>query len=124
MKRLGVVVGGLLMAAFVTAAAMTAAADVTGRWKTEFPGPGGSTAVEVLNLTVKGETVTGTFANAVGGVSPVQDGRWDGKTLRFWIPWDAGRLEAVGTLIGERLSLQEKTSQWAATRTFTRVVAK
>ena len=116
--RIGI--GVMVMAAMVAAAA----ADIAGTWQAEFPGPGGATAVETLDLTVKNDVVTGTLKNAVGGVSQLRDVKWDGTTLRFWVPWDPGRLEAVGKPVGTTLELQFKTSQWTATRVFKRVPAK
>jgi len=65
-------------------------------------------------------TVTGTFANAVGGTDRIRDGKWDGKVLQFWVPWDSGRLEATGVLVGATLELDMKTSQWHIKHVFKR----
>lgn len=101
---------------------LEAAADVTGRWRAEFQGPGGTVGTEILDLSVKNGVVTGTFTNAVGGVGPVRDGKWDGTTLRFWVPWDGNdRLEAAGKLIGPNLDMDLRTGQWKARRLFRRV---
>lgn len=106
--------------AVLAAALAAAAADIAGTWRAEFPGPGGATAVETLDLTVTGNAVTGTLKNAVGGVNELRDGKWDGTTLRFWVPWNPGKLEAVGQPVGTTLELQFKTSQWTAKRIFKR----
>jgi hypothetical protein len=103
---------------------LTAAGDVAGTWRAEFPGPGGATAVETLTLAVKNADVTGTLTNAVGGVGQIRDGKWDGATLRFWVPWDPGKLEASGRLVGPNLEMQFKTSQWTAARVFKPVPPK
>jgi hypothetical protein len=108
----------------VAATFAAAAADIAGTWQAEVRGPGGAIAVEALDLTVKTDVVTGTLKNAVGGVSQLRDGTWDGTTLRFWVPWDPGKLEAVGKPVGTTLQLQFKTSQWTATRIFKRVPQK
>ena len=96
-------------------------ADPAGTWRAEFSGPGGTKGAEVLKLTVKAGVVTGTFENAVGGIGPVRDGKWDGTTLRFWVSWDTSdKLEATGTLADTTLNLELKTSKWAAKRAFKR----
>jgi hypothetical protein len=102
----------------------SAAGSVAGRWRADVPAPGGGTATEQLDLTVKGDTVTGTLTNAVGGVGQLHEGHWDGTTLRFWTPWDPGRLEATGTLQGTTLRMDFKTPQWRATRLFRLVDGK
>jgi hypothetical protein len=86
------------------------------------PRAGGETGVEVLQLAVAGAFLTGTMTNAVGGTNAIQDGAWDGTTLRFWVPWDAAdRLTATGRLTGAALTLDMKTSQWRVTHVFKRV---
>jgi hypothetical protein len=96
------------------------APDIAGRWRAEVPAPGGETAFEYLDLTVRNTTVTGTLTNALGGVGQIHDGVWDGSTLRFWVPWDPGKLEARGSAVGDTLELVFKTSRWQAKRVFRR----
>ena len=109
----------LVLAVWSLVASAAQAATPPGAWRAEFTGPGGTKGVETLTLVVKGAEVTGTFENAVGGVGPVKDGHWDGKTLRFWVPWDSSdKLEASGTLSGTTLTLGLKTSEWKSTRVF------
>lgn len=100
-------------------------ADVSGRWRAEFAGPGGETGVETLELRVRGDVVTGTMTNAVAGVGEVRDGKWDGTTLRFWVPWDGSdRLQAVGRMREATLEVDLKTRQWSAKRVFRPVTGK
>jgi hypothetical protein len=101
-----------------------AAGDISGRWQAEVPAPGNTTAFEYLDLVVRDGTVTGTLTNAVGGVGQLHDGTWDGATLKFWVPWDPGRLEATGTEAGATLALTFKTSQWQGKRIFSRAPAR
>lgn len=112
---------GTALAVTLTAIVTAQGGGVAGRWQAELPGPGGTTVTEALDLTVKSGTVTGTFTNAVGGTDQIRDGKWDGTTLRFWVPWNPGRLEAVGKLAGATLQVDLKTSRWSATRAFTRL---
>ena len=107
----------------LTAIVSTQGSAVAGRWQAELAGPGGTTVTETLDLVVKGESVEGTFTNAVGGTDRIRDGKWDGATLRFWVPWDPGRLEAVGRMAGAALEVDLKTSRWSATRVFKRLPA-
>jgi hypothetical protein len=94
---------------------------VVGTWRAEFTGPGGTAGSETLDLSVKDGVASGTFTPAVGGSSPIRDGKWDGTTLRFWVQWDPGRLEAVGKVVGATLEVDLKTSRWTAKRVFNRV---
>jgi hypothetical protein len=96
--------------------------DPGGTWWAEFAGPGGQTGAETLSLVVKESVVTGTFENAVGGTGAIRDGKWDGKTLTFWVAWDTNdRLQASGTYSGgDTLPIDLKTSQWSARRLFKR----
>lgn len=112
MKTLGIVLVSLMAVALQTG-------TPAGTWRAEFQGPRGTTGVEVLTLTVKGDVVTGTFQTATGAERPVRDGTWDGRTLRFWVPWDrSDKLEASGTLSAKTLTLLLKATQWQATRVF------
>ena len=53
-------VGALAALACSVAMAATAfAADINGKWKSEFTGPDGNSRTNVFTFEVKGETVTG-----------------------------------------------------------------
>ena len=111
--------------AMLGAVTAAVAGGVSGSWRAEFQGPGGTTGVETLDLRVRGDSAGGTFTNALGGVGEVRDGKWDGTTLRFWVPWDGSdRLQAVGRLVDGTLQLQLKTSKWSARRVFHQVAGK
>jgi hypothetical protein len=106
------------------AGVVCAVANLGGTWRAEFAGPDGGTATETLALSEKQGNVTGTFTNAVGGVGPLRDGKWDGTTLRFWVAWEGtDRLEATGRLVGDALQLDLRTPKWQARRAFKRVSA-
>jgi hypothetical protein len=109
----------MIMVMLLAGAATGAVADISGRWRAEFPGPGGTVGEETLELVVTGSVVTGTLTNAVGGVGPIRDGKWDGASLQFWVEWDSDdRLVASGTLVGPNLELDLSTRQWKSRRVF------
>ncbi len=66
-------IGGLILAAFISAVTQT---PVTGRWRAVLLLPDGGTQNIALELDAKGETVTGTFEGLA-----IREGRLDGTTL-------------------------------------------
>jgi hypothetical protein len=106
---------------FLTLNLAAQSTSIAGTWRAEFGGPGGATVSERLDLAVKAGVVTGTFTNAVGVAGTIRDGKWDGSTLRFWVAWNPGRLQAVGRMDGSTLRVDLTTSEWKATRAFNRI---
>jgi hypothetical protein len=63
--------------------AMTArAADITGKWTAQMPGPGGQTREQTFNFKVDGNTLTGTVSGRQGDVE-ISDGKIDGDQISF-----------------------------------------
>jgi hypothetical protein len=74
-----------LIFASVAAAVCLAAADPSGRWIAEFPGPQGNTVHSVMSLKAEGETLTGSVQGARGGQAPITDGKIQGNDLTFTV---------------------------------------
>jgi hypothetical protein len=69
--------------ALVAVLALTAfAADVTGKWKAEFPGRDGQTMTSTLTLKAEGETLTGTISGRMGE-TPISEGKISGDDISF-----------------------------------------
>jgi hypothetical protein len=58
------------------------AADVTGKWKTSFTTPDGTTRENILNLKADGNKLTGTLESQRGNAE-IQEGKIDGDSISF-----------------------------------------
>src|SRR5580700_7158069 len=58
------------------------AADVTGKWAAQMPGPGGQTREVTFNFKVDGNTLTGTVSGRQGDME-ISDGKIDGDAISF-----------------------------------------
>jgi len=64
------------------AAAVLAAADVTGKWKAEMPGPGGATREVTFTFKVEGDKLTGTMSTP-RGEREISEGKVSGDEISF-----------------------------------------
>jgi|YNPBryBLVA2012_1023415.scaffolds.fasta_scaffold01554_7 hypothetical protein len=64
------------------AAAALAAADVTGKWKAEMPGPGGATREVTFTFKVEGDKLTGTMSTP-RGEREISEGKVSGDEISF-----------------------------------------
>jgi hypothetical protein len=69
----------LLVAAL---ALVAAAADVSGKWKSEFTTPDGQTRTSIYTFKVDGAKLTGTVAGA-RGETEIQEGKVSGDEISF-----------------------------------------
>jgi hypothetical protein len=77
-----------LIAALVASVAALAA-DVTGTWVAQVPGPGGNTLETTFNFKVAGEKLTGTRSNQYGD-REISDGKVAGDDISFTVNIDFG----------------------------------
>jgi hypothetical protein len=70
----------ILLAVFVACAA-----DVSGKWKSEFQTPNGDTRTTTYTFNVEGNKLTGTIAGGRGGEVQIQDGTVSGDEISFTV---------------------------------------
>ncbi|MGC9971884.1 MAG: hypothetical protein ABSE56_14985 [Bryobacteraceae bacterium] len=58
------------------------AADVSGKWKGEYPGRDGQMTTSTLTLKTDGEKLTGTVSGRMGD-NPISEGRFSGDDISF-----------------------------------------
>jgi hypothetical protein len=97
------------------------AADITGKWKSEFTGPDGNSRTNVFTFEVKGETVTGTVTSSMAPEpAKIEDGTLKGDAIAFKVTRDMGgnqiKLSYTGTVKGDEMPL--KVSADAGGQTF------
>jgi len=78
--RISRLLGGFAL--FVLVFATVWAADVSGKWISEFTTPDGSTRQSTFTFEVSGETVTGTVAST-RGENKIEEGKIVGDDLSF-----------------------------------------
>jgi hypothetical protein len=95
--------GAILWMAFSTAAL---AADVTGKWKTNFEGPMGSMEI-TFTFQASGEQLAGTVTNPMGGEDKIQEGKVKGDEISFFIVAGEGqfKINYTGKVAGDELRL-------------------
>jgi hypothetical protein len=105
-------VGGLAALACSVAMAVPAmAADITGKWKSEFQSPDGNTRTNVFTFEVKGEAVTGTVTSSmVPEPAKIEEGTLKGDALSFKVTRSFGgnelKLTYTGTVKGDEIPLK------------------
>jgi hypothetical protein len=97
------------------------AADITGKWKSEFQGPDGNSRTNVFTFEVKGETVTGTVTSSMAPEpARIEDGTLKGDALSFKVTRSFNgndlKLSYTGTVKGDEIPL--KVSADAGGQTF------
>ena len=97
------------------------AADINGKWKSEFTGPDGNSRTNVFTFEVKGEAVTGTVTSSMAPEpAKIEEGTLKGDVLSFKVTRNMGgneiKLSYAGTVKGDEIPL--KVSADAGGQTF------
>ena len=93
------------LAAILAAAAVAAAADVTGRWRAEFTTPDGTARVNTFTFKQEGERLTGTVAGTQDE-TPIQNGTVKGDEISFAAERPFGSFTYQGKVSGEEIKLK------------------
>jgi len=109
------------LAVSVALAGSALAADLTGKWKSEFTGPDGNSRTNVFTFEVKGEVVTGTVTSSMAPEpAKIEEGTLKGDAISFKVTRDMGgnqiKLSYTGTVKGDEIPL--KVSADAGGQTF------
>jgi hypothetical protein len=116
------------LAVSVAMAGSAFAADITGKWKSEFQGPDGNSRTNVFTFEVKGEAVTGTVTSSMAPEpAKIEEGTLKGDAISFKVTRSMGgndiKLAYTGTVKGDEIPL--KVSADAGGQTFEfEIVAK
>lgn len=102
------------LAALTLSLAMAApafAADITGKWKSEFQGPDGNSRTNVFTFEQKGEAVTGTVTSSMAPEpAKIEEGTLKGDVLSFKVTRNMGgaelKLTYTGTVKGDEIPLK------------------
>jgi hypothetical protein len=107
-----------VMAVLAVSAAMTGsalAADIAGKWKSEFQAPDGNTRTNVFTFEVTGEAVTGTVTSSMAPEpAKIEEGTLKGDVLSFKVTRSFGgndlKLTYTGTVKGDEIPLKVSTT--------------
>lgn len=115
--------------ALLFSSALMLAADVSGEWDWQMPGPGGEPVKARLMLKADGTKLTGTFVFSESRKLELQDGKIDGNKVQFTIkrerPQGGGMsYEMQGTVDGDQMKGtaatdmggQKADAEWTAAR--------
>ena len=99
------------LAVSVAMAAPALAADITGKWKSEFQSPDGNTRTNVFTFEVKGEAVTGTVTSSMAPEpAKIEEGTLKGDALSFKVTRSFNgnelKLTYTGTVKGDEIPLK------------------
>jgi hypothetical protein len=109
--RRQLVSGVAALAVSVAMAGPAMAADITGKWKSEFQGPDGNSRTNVFTFEVKGEAVTGTVTSSMAPEpAKIEEGTLKGDALSFKVTRSFGgnelKLTYAGTVKGDEIPLK------------------
>jgi hypothetical protein len=105
------------LAIIVVFAAVAAAADVSGTWKSQFQGRDGQTRESTLVLSQQGDTLTGTVSG-MGGDRPIENGTVSGDDLSFDVTRNFNGNEVKFQYKGKVAGDEMKLNVTAGDRTF------
>ena len=112
MVQRSLVVGMLLFAA----AAVVFAADVSGKWTSEFDSPIGRQRY-VFEFKVDGTTLTGTATQSDRGSTDIKEGKISGDDISFvelvTVEGSQLRIEHKGKVAGDEIRLRRKAADFA-----------
>ena len=99
------------LALSLATAASAFAADINGKWKSEFQGPDGNSRTNVFTFEVKGETLTGTVTSSMAPEpAKIEEGTLKGDAIAFKVTRNMGgneiKLSYVGTVKGDEIPLK------------------
>lgn len=106
MKRLLSVCAALAIAFFATTAF---AADLTGKWSGDMPGPNGDSFHITFTFKQDGAKLTGTVIPPQGDEIPISDGKIDGDKVSFTVDAHGMSIHHEGTVSGDTIKLTTKT---------------
>jgi hypothetical protein len=91
-------------------AVAAAAADITGKWKSEMATPDGQTRTTTYTFKVDGSTLTGTVAGARGGEAQIKDGKISGDDISFVVIRTFNdneiKMQYTGKIAGDEIKLK------------------
>jgi hypothetical protein len=87
------------------------AADISGKWKSEFQGPDGVSRTNVFTFEQKGEAVIGTVTSSMAPEpAKIEEGTLKGDVLNFKVTRNMGgaelKLAYTGTVKGDEIPLK------------------
>lgn len=107
---------GLSVCAIFVALAPTSAADVSGKWTSEFDSPIGLQRY-VYEFKVEGTTLTGTATQSERGATEIKEGRISGDDISFvelvQVEGNELRIEHKGKVAGDEIRLRRKVGDFA-----------
>jgi hypothetical protein len=99
----------LRCAILTTLAAATAfAADVTGKWTGQAPGPDGNNLSLTFTLKQDGAKLTGSVDAGMGDPLEIKDGKVDGDKIAFTVSFNEMKITHNGILKGDEITLTYK----------------
>lgn len=109
-----------VLALLLLAGGVLAAADISGKWTAETPSRDGKPEPSTFDLTVSGETVTGTVTMAATEYA-IKDGTLRGNDLRFHVVVNMGRdvkFLYAGTVSGDEIGFVREIEGMGRKATF------
>jgi hypothetical protein len=99
------------LALSLAAVAPAFAADITGKWKSEFQGPDGNSRTNVFTFEQKGDAVTGTVTSSMAPEpAKIEEGTLKGDAISFKVTRNMGgaelKLTYTGTVKGDEIPLK------------------
>jgi len=102
--------------ALFAALATTLAADVSGKWTSEFDSPIGRQSY-VYEFKVDGTTLTGTATQSERGATEIKEGKVNGDDISFVelvkVEGNELRIEHKGKVAGDEIRLRRKVGDFA-----------
>jgi len=92
-------------ALFLLMAVSALAADVTGKWKSNFKSPDGNEMEITFNLKQDGETLGGTAEGPMGEMK-ITEGSVKGDAVSFTVETDQFKVVHKGTVSGDEMKLK------------------
>jgi len=92
-----------------TLAAVSFAADVTGKWMAKVPGQNGEQETTIA-LKQDGDKVTGTVTGP-RGERPISEGKVSGDTVTFVVESQRGKQTFTGTVSGSEIKFKREGGQ-------------
>lgn len=102
--------------ALFAALATTLAADVSGKWTSEFDSPIGRQSY-IYEFKVNGTTLTGTATQSERGTTEIKEGKISGDDISFvelvTVEGNQLRIEHKGKVAGDEIRLRRKVGDFA-----------
>src|SRR6266516_7729425 len=86
------------------------AADISGKWKSEYTSPEGTARTSLFDLHVDGQKLTGTIASTPGGTSEISNGTVSDNQVTFYVirQETSGEVKVkfTGKVVGDEMNLR------------------